>query len=381
MANVLSGIIAGTKQGITNWVASKRHNRQVARDNRRYENELMFRIGSARAAKAERDRAFAYQQTRDKQRDEQWAAEHGLAVDSFAETKRTNLAHEEFRQDAHTEGIRQFNETLEERRQATLQANRRHQENLTQRKEEHLDAVEGQRLSRLLTQKRDTTLENYYNDQIRLKEAALNRPLTDIERRKLESEIAENEARARYYDRQPQSSKSRTTPQPTWMQAGELSATTGSDLAERFADRGAAFTWNPVGADLGGRLTKEKLLPFMESSPFYYDEASGAAPGQPTQVSEMKRFGAETFNRLWRETGDVNLAMQRMEQAYDAMLLDENWGGKVRNYMRHYGPENAEQELRQYFLQGGLEAVQQLRLPAPTQTGSPSEQIQLSPRY
>ena len=101
MASILSGISAGAHQGLANLVASKRGNRQMARDQRRYENQLTLQLGAAASEKQDREKMLAYRKTRDAAADDQWAeqmglrkSELGIREDTLAESKRSNIAGE-----------------------------------------------------------------------------------------------------------------------------------------------------------------------------------------------------------------------------------------------------------------------------------------------
>ena len=411
MADFLSGLSVGAHKGLADLVTSKRANRQMAREQGRYENQLALQLGSTKSAQRDRDRVFAYQATRDDVRDKQWAKgmglredELGLGQDRFTETKRSNQARETLASEAAERQGEQFDERMQHDwelynlRETTHQdslaaqirsekeSSRQFDETTEQKWDIHGENLEQEDARFAAQVNRDATTKQYYTDLIDLQRQRLNPQLSEEERRKIEAEIKRIEAQTGLYEAQTENvgSTSRTTPKPTWMQAGDHAQTFAPEFAERFANRGAAFTFNPVGADVGGRLTREKILPFTESTPFPYDEASGGEPGQPTQVSVMQEMGGEVFERLWRETGDVNLALQRMDTFFDAMLNDEKHGAKLRNYMQHYGPDNAEQELRQYFLKGGLDAIQSIgkRIGTEPPAGtSPSEQIPVAPRF
>ena len=415
MADFLSGISVGAHQGLANLVQSKRANRQMARENRRYENDLLYRLGSTAAAQKDRERTFAYQKTRDTVRDQQWADqisirgdELELSRDRFGESKRATLAREtQARTDAasaearHDEGmqykwaVHYEDQEQEDARLAEVIASResaeaRHDESMQAKWDMHHEDQE-QEDARLSAQvNRDATTKQYYEDSIRLQEKRLNAEPSELERQKIQAEIKRLKAHTGLYEAQAAdvgNTRRSTTPPASWIQTRDLATSIATEYAKQFADRGAAFTFNPVGTDLGGRLTREKILPFTESTPLPYDEASGGEPGQPTQVSEIQRMGGEVFERLWRQTDDIDSAFQQLDSTFDAILNDETYGGKVRNYMREYGPENAEQELRRYFLKGGLAAskkIEKMMTTSPdasTPATSPSEQIPIGPRF
>ena len=409
MADFLSGISVGAHKGLADLVTSKRANRQMAREQGRYENQLALQLGSAASARRDRDRTFAYQQTRDDVRDKQWAKGMGLREDEldlgqdrFAETKRSNKARETLASETAERQGEQFDERMQHDwelynlRETTHEDNlaaqirsekessRQSDETTEQKWDIHHENLE-QEDARLAAQvNRDATTKQYYTDLIDLQRQRLNPQLSEEERRKIEVEIKRIEAQTGLYEAQTKNvgRNTRTTPKPTWMQAGDHARTFAPEYAKRFADRGRSFTWKPWGSIM--KPGPQMKLPLTESTPFPYDEASGGQPGEPTQVSVVQEMGAEVFERMWRETGEVNLALQRMDTFYDAMLNDEEYGGTLRNYMNHYGPDNAEQELRLYFLKGGLKAAgfDPNKLDELMNSGtSPSEQIPVAPRF
>ena len=414
MANLLSGISAGTHQGLASLVASKRQNRQIAREQRRYEDQMMLQLSNAQAERQYRDKVFAYQKTRDDIGDQQWADTMGikrkqvsLEADRVAETKRSNLVRETQAAEAtrladedRDEQIAQTWEQIGQRQiehEDTLAALLRQEETEQTRHEAEMAFKTGQQddlnayrrgtLAAEMSQQK--TMRDYYQGLIDVQRDKLNQPMSELEIEKIQAEINRLNAQKALYEAQAENvGKGDTTYKPirpTWTQGRDLAAEVAGGYAEEFSDRGdGEFTWSFFGKDVHPGFAWEKVWPLFQSKSFPYDEASGGKPGEPTQVSEMQRLGGEAFERLWRQTGDVQLAMQQLDELYDALLKDPNFGEKARNYMSAYGPPNAEQELRQYFLRGGLEAIQRLRggtQPTAPTTGSPSENIQLPERY
>lgn len=385
MANFLTGIAKGTHQGLAHLAANKRLERQNKRGQRRYENELLFRVGQAQSEKANREKMLAYQKTRDESADQKWFEGMGFEKEKFAETKRTNMAREE-----DTDLARELNQSQFEATQKfntsklNIEVSQRNIERLNQNimtREGMMQQDRQNTLANQIARDRNQTTADYYSKSLEIQEKRLNQTDSPEERAKILADIDRIKAQTKLYNAQTSAvgTTTRTTPKPTWMQTGELSGSIAKEYARKFADRGRSFTWKPWGKILkpGAQLK----FPLTESTPFPYDEVTGGEPGAPTQVSEMQRYGGEVFNRLLRQTSNVELALQQMDAFYDELLNDEEYGGTVRNYMRQYGPENAEDELRQYFLKGGLDALEELRNPRQQKTQSPSEQIQIGPQF
>lgn len=368
MANFLTGVARGTHQGLASLAASKRLERQTKRENRRYENELLFRVGQAQSAKAHREKMFAYQKTRDEVADNQWADAMGLRREAFAETKRSNMAREEdvdlarelgaeqFEK-THAENIRQHTEDIGLRRQGLLQDQRQFDATIAQRKQEHLDTVQDRNLARQLTQRRDQTQADYYNDIIRLREQELNEAQTPEERAKIQAEINRIKAQTGYYEAQTravETGSTRSPLRPSWGQAGDIAASLADELIKEYTDFG--------------------ITPWTGTLP--WTDPTGKKTTQPEM---LQKLGTQTFLGLMRRfNGDAELAEQHLDSVFDAMLAHEEFGNDFRNDIisRHPSPTLSDREkledARLMFLDAWRQGLAKQLAPTtttPTETG------------
>lgn len=380
MANILTGLSRGTHQGLAHLATSKRAERHAARENRRYENELLFRIGQAKSAKADREKLFAYQKTRDTVADQQWADSMGLRTKQFDETVRSNQAREEdvdlarqlsaeqfdkthtenVRQFAlgHTEDIRQHEADIGLRREGILEGKRQFGETMRQRKQEHLDTMMSGTLAHRLAEKRAQTNENYYSDIIRLREQELNQAQTPEERAKIQAEIDRIRAQTDYYKAQTNAvgtGGTRAPVRPSWGQAGDIAATLADELIKEYTDFG--------------------ITPWTGTLP-WTDPSEKNARG--TQPEMLEKLGTQTFLNLMRRfNGDASLAQQHLDSVFDAMLAHEKFGDHFRNDIvsRHPSPTLSDREkiedARQMFLSAWRSGLaKQL---SPTTTGTETD--------
>lgn len=347
MANLLSGISSAAHQGLANMVTSKRAERQMAREQRRYENELLFRLNSAASAKREREKVFAYQKTRDEIGDQQWAEAMGLRTDQFEETKRSNRAREEdvdlARQlqadqfeKTHAENIRQHTEDISLRREGMAQSDRHFREGMTQRKQEHLDTLKEGSLARQLTQNRDQATAEHYREIIRLREQELNRPLTDLEKRKIEAEIAETQARTRYYDRRPTQEGSGTgLYEPTATERSNVALNTAKRITQKsYVDSKEKGFWRGLNpwddAPWSSTDPNTHTLPDILSqlgADAYRDIIEGIPVSATSEgITQAKFYLGQVFDMLVDEGSEVwNHAIfeEIRDQAPGAVLSDK----------------------------------------------------------
>ena len=352
MASILSGISAGAHQGLANLVASKRGNRQMARDQRRYENQLTLQLGAAASEKQDREKMFAYRKTRDAAADDQWAeqmglrkSELGIREDTLAESKRSNMVRETHASQSLAAQIEQHDETAQlgwethNQRIDEFDATQAFREETAQTQQEQFDAgmqykwdthgelLENQDASLAAQVNRDETLKQYYNESVRIREAELNRPLTDLEKRETEADIQLKKSQAGYYDRRTAESgggTGRTSPSIPWGQSAEIAKEVAVDLVKEYTDFGHT--------------------PWTGTLP--WDDPSGKNQ-RGTQPEMLNKLGTQTFLNLMRRFGgDPQLAQQQLEQTFDAMLADESFGDHIKNDIisKHPSPTLSDRE-------------------------------------
>lgn len=331
MATLLSGISAGAHQGLADLVQSKRAERAERREQRRYENELVFRLKSAASAKREREKMFAYQKTRDEIGDQQWAEAMGLRTDQFEETKRSNLAREGMAEASlaetvrsnkareedvdldRVESIRQHTEDIGVRREGMLQDQRQFDATLTQRKQEHLDTLKEGSLARQLTQSRDQTQANYYSEIIRLREQELNKAQTPEERAKILAEIEEIKARTRYYDRRPTTGASGTDLyNPTSTDATSIVEDVASRITERvYKDsEGRGFSLNlwhkvPWHQPPGSKEPALDVLLNQHGADAYRSLLERMPTADIEDTSRLRFMLAQVFDRVMQDNKEM----------------------------------------------------------------------------
>ena len=346
-ANFLSGVSVGAHQGLANLVTSKRAERAAKRDQRRYEGELMLRLGQAKSDRDYRNKMFAYQVSRDTVRDRQWAKSHGLQVDMFesdeahradtlAETVRSNKEAEADRDAARLQDQEQFDASLAESirsrtdrneltRLGILEDSRQTDEALRQRKQEHIDSVKDQSLARQLQSQQQQTQSDYYNDIIRLREQELKRPLTELEKRKIEAEIRLKESQADYYDRRGDGSPGTggiTFPQSISV-TEDYSAAYGNTFLDQFTSQGKKFTIPFIQRQVNenwfwGRLNWD--IPFRMDRVLPWDSAD---PNADTQRGRLRSLGAEVFQGLIQQmNGDAQAAANRIPTFFNELMED-----------------------------------------------------------
>ena len=341
MANILSGVSAGAHQGLANLVASKRGNRQMAREQRRYENQLTLQLGAAASEKQDREKMFAYRKTRDSAADDQWAQQIGLAKDRFAETKRSNadnfaetqrshIANETHASESLAAQIDRDNETAERgwetlnQRTEEFDATQAFREQTAQTQQEQFDEemqykwdihgelLENQDASLAAQVNRDTTMKQYYTDIVDLQRQRLDPTLSDEDKRKIEAEIKRIEAQTGLYNAQTKNAgktTGRSSPTPTWGQSAEIAKEVAGDLVKEYTDFGHT--------------------PWTGTLPWTDPESKNARGTQPEMLNKL---GTQTFlNLMRRYGGDPQLAQLQLEQVFDAMLADEDFGDHIKN--------------------------------------------------
>lgn len=384
MATLLSGISAGAHQGLASLVTSKRANRQMAREQRRYEDNMMLQLGSIKAERDYRNKMLAYRKTRDEIGDQQWAQSHGLDVkrteadiaykeDSLAATIANNAALNEDRDLAReqaqnqfdatlAENRRQFGEAQEQRRTEFLQDVRDKNAALAFEKEKHLDAVKDQGLARKLQAERDETQADYYDRLLDLREQALDTTLSPEERAKIEAEIERIEAQTELYKAQTGALGSGSTGGLTFPQSRtvtkDYSASVGDIIFNQFTAQGkkwtVPFAERQVNeGSLAGRLNwdfpgrMDNVYPWDSPKTYDPNNPSGAATpdGQhtPTQRGVLQDIGGQLMPGLLKELNyDVNAAMLRLPTILTELLSDTDNPERKRfmSYLMHNQERN-----------------------------------------
>ena len=352
MANFLSGISVGAHQGLANLVANKRAERAAKRDQRRYEGELMLRLGQIKSDRDDRKEALAYRKSRDEAEDRKWFESHGLAVDTLeatkahradtlAETVRTNKAAEEDRDLDRAQDQAQHEADLAERvrsrtdrneiaRLGILEDSRQAREALTQRKQEAIDTAMDRNVGRQLQREQQRTQADYYDDIIRLREQELNQTQDPLERAKIKAEIERIKAQTGYYQAQTANVGKSDAGGITFPQSrsatSDFAKTFGESFLERFigGKQGKAWTVPFVQRQVGegefaGRFNLD--WPGRMDVPLPWEN-----PGDPsadTQQKRLRSIGSEAFQGLLREMdGDINATLNRMPTFF-AELLDD----------------------------------------------------------
>lgn len=372
MANFLSGVSAGAHQGLASLVSSKRADRAAKRDQRRYEGELMLRLGEAKSTRDYRNKMFAYQKSRDDKRDAEWAALHDLRIDEFEATKTHQEATLAETIAARKQQGEQF-EAAEAQDAAQFEANlaqelTMHDERMTQSRDEAAaervfrQGVEINRrndaiLDRMDRQNQQRITEDYYKGSLRLQEQKLNQTQDPLERAKIVAEINRIKAQTRYYKAQTDNvgaTAGANRGRVTFAQGNDIAVSYAAELAKEYTDE----PWWAVGA-LG------KKMPWTDPS-----------GKKVTQIETLTKFGSQVFAELTRRFGgDTELASLHLPTVFDAMLADEKFGVDLRNDIvsQHTSPELTDREkimnARQMFVNARNLPLADLL--SPTNTGTP----------
>lgn len=349
---LLSGISAGANQGLANLVASKRADRMAARENRRYEQELMFRIGSAEQARQEREKMFAYQKTRDAAADEQWAKSHGLQMDALSERKRANLATEELGRDTlasreeqaaadRLQRTNQFNETMKYRYDASAQAQQQFEAEQDLREQGLAESITAREQSNEIARERNQTLDNHYQAQIRIQEQKLNEPMSKLERQKIQAEIDRLKAHTELYKAQAAGEDAAKVPTVPLATGRNIAQELAGIYSEYYNDEGGRWHIPFTARDVGGG--------FFDKNPFYTHKVlpwDSTDPNEPTQKQKLQSIGGDMFDRMVQAYGgNVQAAYQHLDSTIDTMLASEEFGDAVIDRIRMRSPAEISDDL------------------------------------
>ena len=335
--NFLSGISAAAHKGLADIVSNKRANRRESRENRRYQDNMMIRLGEAQQAREHQDKVFAYQQTRDSVRDKQWAEQMGLQEDELQFRKDAHSDDFSFRKERAGVADEQYDKDFTFRKEradvADKQQNRAFGENQRQFDESLAEQVA-----------RNKGAAQYRQDMIDLqkRQQALASANTDVERQKIQAEIHRIKAQIEYYKAQaenvgkPTSTGKRTA--PTWTQGKEIAKTRAAELAREFTDIGK---WDPF-------------------TPNSY-KWSSTDENEMTQSRKLTEMGARQAEHLFeRFNGDMDMVRQHLHTLFDEMLISEKFGAHMRRDILREHPDStlSDQEklddARRHFVDGWM---------------------------
>ena len=201
----------------------------------------------------------------------------------------------------------------------------------------HGELLENQDASLAAQVNRDETTAGYYNNIIRLREEEMNQTDSPEEKAKIQAEIERIKAQTGLYNAQTKNvgrTTGSTSPSITWGQSAEIAKEVAGDLVKEYTDFGHT-PWTGT-------------LPWDDPS---------AKNARGTQPEMLNKLGTQTFLNLMRRFGgDPQLAQQQLEQTFDAMLADEDFGDHIKNDIvsRHPSPTLSDREkledARQMFL-------------------------------